>query len=219
MVENSALLWSGAPVPRGKLVSVVMLTSCLPSDARSLAALTRYVCLFFSLSLVYNHSHKKQEHLHYYKHHLLTTTRTNKQRISTATTITSNTTIISITSLQPVALTSKGYNTRCLPTLLHILSLPTSSTPMFIWLCPIKKRIMIPNAFPLPYMSIPYPLLLSFLRISSRVWPSPSGYVPFLSFKTAKSIVLAVLVDMLIIGRCDIRFTTYITGCTPPIFS
>ena len=53
-------------------------------------------------------------------------------------------------------------------------------------------------------------LLLSFLRISSRVQPSPSGYVPFLSFDKAKSIILAVLVDNLIIGRCDIRFTTVI---------
>ena len=180
--------------------------------------LTRYICLFFSLSLVSNDSRKQHEHLHYYQHHLLMTTCTNEQSISTATTSTSTTTIISITSLQPVALTSKGHNTRCLPTPLHILSLPTS-TPMFVWLCPIENRIMIPNAFPLPNMSIPYPLLLSFLKISSRVWPSPSGNVPFLSFKTAKSIILAVLVDKLIIGRCDIRFTTYITGCTPPIFS
>ena len=64
---------------------------------------------------------------------------------------------------------AKDHNTQCLPAPLYILSLPTSSTLIFVWLCLIKKKIMIPNAIPLPNMSFPCSLLLSFLRISSLV--------------------------------------------------
>ena len=164
-------------------VSVVMLTIWLSSDTRSLATCSLATFAYSSSSP-------------------LSTT--------TATKSTSSTTTISITSIQSPVLTSKGWaqprqarappllsasppynqlhsqakdhNTQCLPAPLYILSLPTSSTLIFVWICLIKKKIMIPNAIPLPNMSFPCPLLLSILRISSRVQPCPSGYVPFISF-------------------------------------
>ena len=205
-------------------VSVVMLTKWLSSDTRSLATSSLATFAYSSSSP-------------------LSTT--------TATKSTSATTTISITYLQSPVLTSKGrvqprqarappllsasppynqlhsqakdHNTQCLPAPLNILSLPTSSTLIFVRLYLIKKMIMIPNVIPFTNMCFPYPPLLFFLRISSRVQPSPSGYVPFLSINYSQEYDICGSWGEAYYGEMRYQvyqlYYDYITGFTPPILS